>query len=109
MQPEKWKNLVGNIKDKFEVVDEGAESSDEHGGAETEFIVFDGPLGRIRLEYATRPVVLDKKTYYSNRLGGETTVEYVYSETEKAHKLAVKKWDDAADEWVEIDAKKFTF
>jgi hypothetical protein len=107
MTEEKWENIKGRIKDSFEVEDEGREHSDEYGGVDTEFIIFAGPLGRMKLEFITKPVVLDKKTNYSNRIGSETKVNYVYSESEKTNRLVAYKWEEGQDDWVEIDGSMF--
>jgi len=103
MTPEKWENLIDNIKDKFEVEENKTEHLDQHGGTDIEFIIFKGPLGRMKLEFITKPRVLDKKTTYSRRIGSETAVEYIYSEDEKTHRLMAYKWDDFQNDWVEID------
>lgn len=103
MQPEKWSSLVGNIKDKFPVKDSGGLHLEEEGGIDIEFIEFEGPIGLMRLEFISKPVVLDKKTVYSKRIGSETKVDYVYSNDEKSHKLAVYKWEDSRDDWIEVD------
>ncbi|MDD5031751.1 MAG: hypothetical protein PHR36_01765 [Patescibacteria group bacterium] len=107
MTEERWKDIVGNVKDKFKVEDEGREHLDEQGGVDIEFIIFTGPLGKIKLEFITKPVVLDKKTNYSNRIGSETKVNYVYSESEKTNRLVAYKWEDGQEEWVEIEAGMF--
>jgi len=108
MLPEKWENLVDDIKDKFEVEKEDKEHLDEQGGTDIESIIFKSPLGRVKLEFITKPVVLDKKTFYSQRIGSETKVEYVYSEDEKSHKLMAYKWDENQNDWIEIDGESFT-
>ncbi|MFA4833489.1 MAG: hypothetical protein WC619_01415 [Patescibacteria group bacterium] len=108
MTEEKWKDVVGNIKDNFEVEDEGKKRLEEMGGIDVEFIVFTGPLGKMKLEFITKPVVLDKKTNYSNRIGSETKVNYVYSESEKTSRLVAYKWEDNQEEWVEIDGSMFS-
>lgn len=107
MTIEKWQDILGKIKDNFSVEDSGQSHLDEAGGIDIDYIVFQGPLGRIKLEYITKPVVLDKKTIYSQRIGSETKVDYIYSNDEKSSKLKVSKWDEAIDDWQEIDAKKF--
>jgi hypothetical protein len=107
MTEEKWKNIIGQIKDGFEVEDEGSERLDEQGGVDIEFIIFTGPLGRMKLEFATKPIVLDKKTNYSNRIGSETKINYVYSDTEKSSHLSAFKWDEGQDDWIEIDGTMF--
>ena len=107
MAPEKWEEIKGNIKDNFELEDEGSLHLDEEGGVDIEFVVFQGPLGRMRLEFVSRPIVLDKKTTYSKRIGSETKVDYVYSK-ERSHQLVAYKWDDSQDDWIEIEAGAFT-
>ncbi|MDD5290830.1 MAG: hypothetical protein PHZ04_01815 [Patescibacteria group bacterium] len=107
MTEEKWENIKGQIKDSFKVEDEGKEHQDERGGVDTEYIIFEGPLGRMKLEFITKPVVLDKKTNYSNRIGSETKVNYVYSESEKTNRLVAYKWEESRDDWTEIEAGMF--
>ena len=107
MLPEKWQQIVGNIKDNFEVIECDRQRFEEQGGIDVESIIFNGPLGKMKLEFITKPAVLDRKTKFSNRLGAETVVEYVYSQEEKNHKLIAYKWDEALNNWLEMDAKKF--
>lgn len=107
MFPEKWRQIVGQIKDNFKVEADGKERLETEGGAEVEYIIFNGPLGRMKLEFITKPVVLDRKTKYSKRLGATTVVEYVYSPDEKTHKLKAYRWDEAVNDWLEMEAKKF--
>ena len=107
MQIEKWKDVLGQVKDKFSIEDEGKEHLDDHGGVDIEYVVFKGPLGLMRLEYVTKPLVIDKKTNYSNRIGSEAQVNYVYSDDEKSSKMNAYKWDDDQDDWVEMESKMF--
>lgn len=107
MMPEKWKTILGNIKDNFEIEDEGSVHMDDEGGIDVEYIEFNGPLGRIRLEFVIKPLVLDRKTNYSNRIGSETKIDYVYSENEKSHTLIAYKWSDDEGDWEEMDAGGF--
>jgi len=107
MQKERWLEIISNIKDKFEIEDEGNEHLEEDGGVDIEYIVFNGPLGKIRLEYITEPLILDKKTKYSRRIGSETSIKYVYSDTEKSSKFIAYKWNQDDSEWEEIESKNF--
>lgn len=107
MTNEKWQSILGNIKDNFTVEEEGKTHEDEMGGTDIEFIIFKGPLGRMKLELISKPVVLDKKTTYSRRIGAETQVKYIYSENEKSCKLKVYKWEEAQEDWVEMEAGMF--
>jgi len=107
---EKWFDILSIIKDKFDVEEENKrELSEEEGRGVVEWIVFRGPLGKIKLERLTKPVILDKKTTYSRRVGSETKVEYIYSDTEVSQKLKAYKWDEASQEWIEIEAEKSGF
>lgn len=107
MLPERWQTLVGDLKDKFEIEEQGNEHLDEEGGVDIEYLIFKGPLGLMRLEFVTKPVVLDKKTKYSNRFGAETKIDYIYSPDEKTHKLDIYKFDEATEEWILVDDKNF--
>jgi hypothetical protein len=107
MQPERWQYIVGNIKDNFEILESDSEHCDDEGGVDIEYIVFKSPMGKVRLEYISKPVILDKKTIYSNRIGSETKVDYVYSQDEKSYKMMAYKWNDSADDWEEISADNF--
>jgi len=107
MTQEKWQEIIGKIKDDFPVEETEKIHFDEEGGVDLEYIIFKGPLGRMKLEFITKPVVLDKKTKYSNRIGQQTVVEYVYSPDELSHKLKAYKWDEAINDWLEMEAKKF--
>jgi hypothetical protein len=107
MTIEKWQSIKGNIKDKFPVEDEGKSHIEEEGGVDIEYIIFNGPLGKMRLEFIVQPVILDKKTTYSKRIGSETKVDYVYSENEKSTLLKAYKWDETQEEWVEIESANF--
>ncbi len=107
MTIDRWKDIIDQIKANFTVEDSGEYEDEERGGTTTEYIEFTGPLGRMRLEFETHPVVLDTKTKYHKRIGSETQVEYVYSETEKTHTLSVFKYDDALDEWMPFKTSMF--
>lgn len=78
------------------------------GGIDIDFIIFKGPLGMMKLEFITKPAILDKKTTYSRRIGSETKVDYIYSDTEKSSKFIAYKWNEDQEAWVEIDSKSFS-
>ncbi|MFA5022481.1 MAG: hypothetical protein WC508_05390 [Patescibacteria group bacterium] len=104
MTDEKWQSIIGQIKDKFEVTDQRAEGLSENFGPGTvEIIEFNGPLGQMKLERTTQPLVVDKKTYGSKRIGSQATVEYIYSDTEKVHKFKAYRLDPNDEVWVEME------
>lgn len=108
MRLERWQDIVDQIKASFEVEDSGIIEDDEDGGTKTEYIEFNGPLGHLRLEFSTHPVILETKTKYHKRIGSETSVDYVYSPTEKSSNLLVFRWDDELNDWREFDTKAFS-
>ncbi len=107
MTPEKWEQTVGQIKDNLEVTKHTKEHMEEEGGINIEIIEFKGPLGDMKLEFIVKPKVIDKKTNYSQRIGSETNVKYIYSETEKSYQLLAYKWNEDDQDWLEIDASSF--
>lgn len=109
MQPDKWEQTKGHILDSFANVETSERELLEPEVGRVEIVTFDGPLGRMKLEYYSKPIVLDRKTHGSKRIGSHTGVEYVYSNTEFSHQLKVYKLDEDSDEWVEMEAGKNSF
>lgn len=109
MTKDRWLEIQDIVKDKFESIQTGQEFYEEEGGTTLDWLEFEGPLGLMRLEFETRPVVLDKKTHGSNRMGSEAHVQYIYSPTEKISKLYAFKFDENLDDWQEIDLSQLSF
>lgn len=108
MQDDKWQDIVGRVKDDFEVFEHETAELGEMPGT-VEYIVFKGPLGKMKLERTSRPLVLDKKALGSKRIGSDTYVEYIYSDTEKTHTFKAYRWDDGQNDWVEMEARSGSF
>ncbi len=107
MNIDKWKDVKANIVSNFEVINQYEESDeDSHGIKET--IEFNGPLGKTRLVFSSRDMILDKHTNYSNRIGSGVSVEYKYSDTEKTNSLKAFKFVDGDWEEVEMQFQPFT-
>src|SRR5439155_265822 len=64
-------------------------------------------VSRFRPVARTRALVVDKKLHYSNRAGGGSYVEYVYSDTETTSRIRLYRWSDMINDWEEIDASAF--
>lgn len=107
MTPEKWQNIVADLKDKFKIDEHDTLHIEEYGGTDVEYIIFKSPLGKTKLEFITKPVVLDKKTNYSRRIGSDVNVEYIYSEDEKTYAMKAYTWSEENDDWTEIDTSAF--
>ncbi len=113
MQDDKWEALKEELKRKFKVEDEHFEDLLVETGdgpvkqGKTEVLIFDSPIGKIKLTRESKPVVTDKKFIYSHRAGQAARTEYEFSDTEFTHKIVAYKWDDYNDEWKEMDAAQF--
>lgn len=105
MTDEKWEKIRGMILDNYSIEDEGKDLIEEIPDAYIEYLIFNGPLGKIKLERTVKPIVLDKKTSYSARAGVAQKVEYIYSDSEFSAKFKAYKWDNG--EWEEMDGKMF--
>ncbi len=114
MDIDHWLQHKENIRSKFKIEEEGTEdiTMETQDGmvkqGTAEFIVAITPIGKIKLAFEKRPVVLDKKFIYSHRGGQAGRTEYEFSDKEFSFKLKAYKWDDTEDEWKEIDAANFS-
>lgn len=106
MTDEKWIETVYKIKEKFLVYEEGREDIQNIPKAFKEFIIFQSPLGKIRLERITQPVVLGTKTHYSKLAGKASKIEYIYSDSEMYSKIRIFKWNEAKSSWEELTLPK---
>lgn len=106
MDQEKWGEILDRVKSQFEII-EHTKATPEGGVGETETLIFTNPMGKIKLEWITRPVIIDKKVIGAHRRGGagQAQVEYVYSDTETTHKLEAHREVDG--EWQAIDNSIF--
>jgi len=104
MTEDRWEQIIGRIKDEFEVLScktiEG-ESEDET----VEEIIFLNSLGKMKILKTKKPRVLEEKTFYSNRIGGETKIERVYSKDDFV--LIVQFFVENNGEWVPVDNSSF--
>lgn len=107
MNEERWEDLLDKIEQKFGIenykkedlykeTDDGKKK--KHGCQET--VTFNGRQGKMKLERVSKPVILDKKVYYSGRKS-DAKVDYVFSDTEYMYKVVAYLWQ--GNEWKEID------
>jgi len=103
MLEERWETILDKIKSNFDVV-EHEKDSVENG--EDERIIFNGPIGKIKLVRSVRPSVIDKKVIGAHRRGkSQAQYEYIYSDTEKTSRM--KTFKEVDGEWQEIDDSDF--
>ncbi|MBD3359187.1 MAG: hypothetical protein GF365_00550 [Candidatus Buchananbacteria bacterium] len=108
MTEERWEQIKEMANNNFEVLENTViDLPEDQGGGTKETLIFNGPLGKIKLEFIIKPLVLDKKTIYSKRSGQETKIDYVTSDTEKVRTLLAFRWDKANENWVGVDSAQF--
>jgi hypothetical protein len=103
MNDQRWEEVLRRLDKSFGDL-EFDEIEEEETQAVTETVVWTGPQGKMKLARITRPLVVDKKTHFSNRAGGSTHVEYIYSKTESTSRVRLYRWNEATSDWVEMDA-----
>lgn len=113
MDIDHWETMKENLRKRFEVEEEGTEELmvETQDGPVLKgtgnFLVFSTPVGRVKLSFEKKPMLLDKKEHYSHRAGQAARIDYQFSETEFTYKLHAYKWNDNTEEWKEIDAENF--
>lgn len=109
MNDEKWEQLVENLQSKFTILERNTEDVEEDQYTQTnDIVVFTTEAGRIRLVRETKPLLLEKKQFYSHRAGDTARTEYIFSGDEKSYKLRVYKENDYG-EWDEISPEQAGF
>lgn len=113
---EKWEKLIFLVEEHCRVIERKAEDfevSRTNTGqsimGQREFLEFESPLGKMKLERVIKPKVLDKKVLATKRIGGRVAVDYIYSPEEFVSEIKVYRWDDKEGLWQEIDLKGFNF
>lgn len=108
MTQEKWQEIKGKIKDGFELLEEKTEELGTHPGTK-ETVVFKGPLGKMKLEFMTHPVILDTKAIGGKRIGAIKKIEYRYSESENVYTLKIYQWNEGQASWTAMETKGESF
>jgi len=103
MTEEKWQQIKEIIKKKFKVL---SEDKTKEENKEIETIEFQGPLGKMKLEWIQKPKVLDIRTSHAAKRAGAAAgkVEQVLSEKEKVSYLKAYVFKD--ENWVVIEPDK---
>ena len=109
MNDSRWGELTKIVEAKFDIEDDYQEEiPTQDGGGISDVLIFNGPVGKIKLVRLIKPLVLGKKTFYSKRGQGETAVQYEYSEDETTQSMKIYKWDEFNDEWQEVNSNNMS-
>ncbi len=110
MTDDRWQEIKDMVKKNFGILENQVlDLSEREGKGTKEELIFTGPMGKMKLEYIIKPLVLDKKTTYSKRIGSDTKVEYITSDTEKVRRMEAYKWNEASDNWEKIIGEAIGF
>jgi len=113
MDIDHWEVMKEGLRKKFEIEDEGKEdltvqtADGEVPNGISDFLVMQTPVGRVKLAFEKKPLVLGKHEHFSHRAGQAARVEWEKSDTEFTFKLRAYKWNDIDETWDEIDAEHF--
>ncbi len=99
MNYEKWKEIKGQTKERFSILEEGEENLDP---GMMEFLVFESPLGKMKLEFYKKPRVIDRRMNVSKRIGAQGREELIYGDEEVCF---LKAFKEVGGEWEEVDYK----
>ena len=99
MNDDKWGELLDRIKDRFGILEEGDEEILDMPSGRREFVVFEGPMGKMMLERTTKPRVMGEKSFGGSKYGTGSGVEKIYSpdetvKTMKAYRLVGEDWEE---------------
>jgi len=104
MNEDRWDTIRQKIKDSFTVLEE---YTDELNPGTADTIEFETPQGILKAAFIRRPKVVNKKTIYSRRVGGDVSVDYEYSSDEIVCHLNIEKWNESNQRWDKIDDSLF--
>lgn len=107
MRDDKWRDALDRITERFTVYEQGSEPLLEYPNGKREFIIFESPLGKVRLERTTKPRTIGQRAVTSRRIGGTTKVESLYDLHDMVHFIIAAVWDERAGTWREIDGSGF--
>jgi len=103
MIDERWEEILDKIETTFDVVDH---THTKDGVEKIESIIFDGPVGKVKLIRITRPAIIDKKIIGAHRKSkSKAQYEYIYSDTEKVSRVSAFK--EVNGQWEDIEADNF--
>jgi hypothetical protein len=97
MNDEKWLDVVEKIKERFEILDREKMDLDE-GGTE-EAIIFESPLGKMKIVRTIRPFYVDKRNLGGRHVEIESLDGSSIDTDKMKQQIDVFKWDDLADDW----------
>ena len=107
MNDDKWGLLLDRVQEQFGILEQGSEPLEGIPNGSREFVIFNGPMGKMMLERRTTPRVIGEKSFGGSKYGTGAGVEKIYSPDETVTTIRAYK-DDGGGDWEEIDASAMT-
>jgi hypothetical protein len=104
MTRERWEDLANTIRDKFKVLTDGREELEDRPGTR-EFLEFETPAGKFRLEFVESARVTGVATSGGRRVGTAGRIVKTFSDEETVVHLDTYRWADG--DWQPIDSSTF--
>lgn len=101
MNQERWQELKVRLEESFEIVSHTMLELDP-GPGKVERIVFRTPSASMKAEFTTKPRVVGERGMGSRRIGGDVSIQKVYSTTETV--CTLKLFRQQGDDWTELSA-----
>lgn len=105
MTRERWEDLKGSIKDRFELSAEFQEPLDDRPGT-ADVIEFETPAGKFRLEFIEAAKVTGVVTSSGKKIGTAGRIARTFSSDESIVRMDAYRWGDGS--WQRIDPETFT-
>ncbi|MFH1766553.1 MAG: hypothetical protein ABH826_00450 [Patescibacteria group bacterium] len=105
MNDEKWGQVIDMVEGSFEVEERDKyELDQDQGGGKAEYIIFQGPQGKMKLVREQKPKMIGRKVISSHRIGGASHEEFQYSDSEIIDKISAYLWNEQQQDWQPIDS-----
>jgi hypothetical protein len=102
MTKDKWLDTKETIRNKFDISEDTTEDFGPDMAGQKDIIVFDGPMGKMKLEFTEKPRMIGEKTIFSNRIGSNTKIEKVYDNEDMVSFMNVYRWNPIEEDWTEV-------
>jgi len=106
MKQQRFEEIKDMILKNFKDVEQGEFELDDMPG-EGEYLEFDGPIGKMRLEGINKPAIEKTDIIATKTAGQQATEKRTYSETDKVFVFKAYKWDEFENDWLKIDMEDF--
>lgn len=99
MTDERWEQITKLIETNFKPEEHQTE---ELNPGSCEYYIFQGPMGRMKIERIIKPKIIDKIEHQATQKGAAPINEYIYSKDEHTSFVHAYKWDEG-EGWLALE------